>query len=236
MKFLVLGHSNSSGKTTTTDYMLHPRVGGELLRLEDFNKTDTVLKVDQQSALNFTPHFMRICAVDAIVVDVGASVVRNVMTGLELHEGALDEIDLFVFVVTPNHKANLDEIAGIARLSAMGVGPERIRVLFNMFDRVNNMTLESGYDALLRYHEDHRTFTLQREATLDKSSIFAYCRHTNMTIQQLATDETDYKAEEAKHKSGSPERLKLAERRAIHALARGVHKRFDYLFDLLVRG
>lgn len=231
MIVVVLNKSGNVGKSALTEHFLSPRIGGELLHVESINAVEGDSGREKTSAREFTQLFTRWLSTDSGVWDVGSSEFPRFTMGLETHAEAHAAVDFFVLPTISGNKPILDTISSIQELTQLGVEPRRIKVIFNLIDP--DLAIADAFGPLLAYHADTRAFDLQQDAVIYRTALFQMVRELGVSIGDLVADKTDYAALGARSPPGSSARQEIAAKRAVRALALGVSRRFDALFELL---
>lgn len=130
--------------------------------------------------------------VDEAVIDIGASNVEDFVKLMQQYRGSHEDFDYFVVPAVKESKQIKDTIATINALSKMGVPAKKIRVVFNKLE--SDETVEEAFYPLFAYHDDSKAFTIKPKAAIQFSELYHKLRTYRVTIEQLLTDETDYKA------------------------------------------
>lgn len=132
MKIIVMNNSGNVGKTTISQNMLLPRLDGiDVIRVETLND-DGESTGEKLGADLFDEIFESILSSENVLVDVGASNVEMFNYKLENEfVGSHSFIDYFIVPVTPDEKQQRDTIATIKTLIDIGVGVDKIKVVFN---------------------------------------------------------------------------------------------------------
>ena len=232
MKLAVISFSGNVGKSTITRHLLAPRLpGAQVIAVESINADDGLapsLRGAQFGALQ--EHLQ---AVDDVVVDVGASNVEELMRLMHLYRDSHEEFDGFVVPTVPAPKQQQDTIATLVDLHAVGVPPERIRLVFNMVD--DREPLEQTFDSLLAFLELRPIAQANPACRIRLNEVYARIRGTSADLAQIALDDTDYKRLIARS-SDRAEKMALGRKLATRRLARGAVPELDACFAALDLG
>lgn len=191
MKVAVMNFSGNVGKSTVSKYLLHPRIqGAALLAIETINADEGDAESVRGNQFGLLQE--QLMELDAAVVDVGASNVEDVMKLMRQYRGSHEDFDAFVIPATREAKQVRDTISTIRALAQMGVPPERIRVVFNRVDPVEDVRTE--FAGLFNFHAEHPVFTIVAEAAIYYSELYQSLRSLGRTVEDLVGDETDWRS------------------------------------------
>lgn len=232
MKIAVINFSGNVGKSTIARHLLAPRLGNAtVIAIETINADDN--DGVQMRGSEFGALQENIMALDAAVVDIGASNVEELVSRMKSYEGSHEDFDLFVVPTVPDAKQERDTISTIEALADdIGVDRERIRVVLNMVDPRD--ALERTFPMLFKFHAAHRGFVLREEAAIHENELFGKLANSPTTIADLLDDTTDYKAMIRDAKSPQ-EKTELARKVSMRRLAIGVNAQLDGVFAALMR-
>ncbi len=119
MKVVVMNYTGTVGKTTIASHLLLPRINNaSIIAVESFNESAASIgiKVDQIKADKFKEIFKKIVAMDAPIIDVGASNIENFLNGMNKFNESHEELDFFVIPVTSGTKEQRETISMITTL------------------------------------------------------------------------------------------------------------------------
>jgi hypothetical protein len=229
MKVAVINFSGNVGKTTVARHLLLPRIqGAELISVESVNADEgktTALHGGQFAELQ---EYLQ--TVDSAVVDIGASNVEQLLSLMQSYRGSHEDFDFFVVPTVPPLKQQQDTIATLIDLSAMGVPPSRLKVLFNMVEA--GRSIEQTFYLLLAYLTQHPIAAPNPACRVGANEIYARIRGIRSDLGTLARDNTDYKSLIAKANDAN-EKLAWAQKLATRRLATGVVLELDECFAAL---
>jgi hypothetical protein len=130
MKIAVLNNSGNVGKTTVARQLLAPRLGNcPIFFVESINEAGTAAKVRGRELRQV---LVDMALVDHAIVDIGSSNIEAVYAELARMRQAHREFDCYVVPAAPSTKQQRDTINTLSTLLEMGVGADRIRLVFNM--------------------------------------------------------------------------------------------------------
>lgn len=140
----------------------------------------------------------------------------------------------FRFVSSPptvkDAKQIKDTIATIQALSAMGVPPKNIRLVFNRLEAKE--TVEDAFYPLIAFHEDTKSFTLRLKAAIEFSELYQRLQLLGTGIAELLADKTDYKPALRAEKS-QEKKARLASMISARRLAASAQENLDEVFAVL---
>jgi MinD-like ATPase involved in chromosome partitioning or flagellar assembly len=202
-KILVANMSGNVGKTTIAKYLVADmRPGTSMISVESINSAAgaTGTGVVELDASRFREIYYKIMKEDSIVVDVGASNIAEFMAEVAKFRSLIPEFDLVLVPVVPTEKQQLDTIATLEWLQKYGVGPEKIRVVFNRFDTGSMAPVEVQYGTLMQYLDDNKRIAWKPAITIATNEVFESLGNLGSTLAELANDRTDFKALRAQAK------------------------------------
>lgn len=193
-RIAVIGYKGGLGKTALTAHMLAPRMPAArpIYAVESINGTaaDLGLEVLKISGEKFKDLFRKLALLDDAIIDVGGSNVEDFFDQMTKFEGSCDEIDCFMIPVTSGAQEQKDAMKTIATLADFGIGPEKIRVVFNKVDK----DVEDEFGPLLRFAAQHQNCTMDTKAAIFRNDLFDLLDAKKTTIDKILADDTDYKA------------------------------------------
>ncbi len=234
MKVAVINFSGNVGKSTVARHLLAPRLdNAQVISVESINSDGT-----EEAALRgkqFDEVQDQMMSRSNVVVDVGASNVEDFIGLMERYEGSHHDFDMFVVPTMPVAKQQVDTIATLIELGKVGVGQNRIRLLFNAADPQTD--LKRSFHRIFERHATHGGFVLNPQATIFENPIFEKIKGFNTTILSLRDDPVDYVALNAKAmEEGAPEdeRAHIRQMVALKRLAHRAARELDAVFAQLV--
>jgi hypothetical protein len=232
MKIAVINFSGNVGKTTVSRHLLVPRVpGAELIAIESLNADDgfqgQALRGRQFAELQ---EYMQ--TVDSVVVDIGASNVEDLMALMRRYRGSHDDFDCFVAPTVAAVKQQQDTMATLLELARLGVGPSRLKLVFNMLEE--GVDVSQSFALLLAFLDEHPLARASTRCRLGANEIYGRIKGLGATVDlaALAADPTDYKALIVKAQEVT-QKLALAQALATRRLACGVVPELDACFAAL---
>lgn len=193
MIILVLNFSGNVGKTTIAANLLLPRLGGKLFSVESLNQdseSDNV-EAERLRAERFESLQEQLLMQDTAVVDVGASNVETFLEMLSRYRNSVDDYDHVVVPTVKERKQAADTISTIDALLALGVDPERIKVVFNRVDRRDDV--EESFAPLIGYAQQ-KGVPINLQAVLHFNEVFEQIKDTETSLAQVIVDPTDHRA------------------------------------------
>jgi hypothetical protein len=125
-----------------------------------------------------------------------------------------------------------DTITTIKILSGLGVPAEKIRVLFNNVELDDANELD-GFNALFGYHSVSPTFTINSDATVLSNEVFDGLKQANKTLDEIASDKTDYKAKVRAKGATAEDKEEALKMLALQRLATAASANLDDAFAAL---
>lgn len=235
----VMNCSGNVGKTTITRQLLAPRLPGHSVAMIESINADEMsdAEVEVLLAREASSIHERMLQGEQLVVDIGASNVEEYLQWLQAAQGAQQDYALFVIPVVPAKKQMQDTIKTIDMLADLGVEPERIRLVFNMFVEVLKepleRTLRREFAPIFDYHARDEAFTLRLEVAVPESSVFSMSAEVGLTVFDISREKTDYRALIANEPPGEG-RNRLVKVEGLRRLAVGMEPRLDAAFRALV--
>jgi hypothetical protein len=229
MKLAVINFSGNVGKTTVARHLLAPRIPGcQVVAVESINADDSPSVTIRGRQFAQLQEFLQ--SVDNVVIDIGASNVEDFLKLMRRYRDSQEDFDGFIVPTVPARKQQQDTAATLAELARIGVGQERLRVVFNQVDDDN--PIERTFETLLAYCASSCVAQPRPAACISYNEVYALVRGMGQSLAELAADRTDYKAAIAKAGTQS-DKLALAQRLAMQRLARGVIPELDTCFTAL---
>lgn len=195
MKIAVVNFSGNTGKTTLSDSLLSPRMGGVRFAVETINAgaADDAAEIERMKGRQFGELSEILMTEDNAVVDVGASNVEDFFKYMGQFAGSHEEFDFFLVPTVSEKKQQADTINTIKTLAALGVPRSRILVVFNKVEIDDADDLPHTFAALLGFHELEKKFTLKRDAVIYSNEVFERLRALKTNIAAVVQDTTDYR-------------------------------------------
>lgn len=195
MKIAVVNFSGNTGKTTLSDSLLSPRMGGVRFAVETINAgaSDDAAEIERLKGRQLGELSEILMTEDNAVVDVGASNVEDFFKYMGQFAGSHEEFDYFLVPTVSEKKQQADTINTIKTLAALGVPRSRILVVFNKVEIDDADDLPHTFAALMGFHELEKKFTLKRDAVIYSNEVFERLRALKTSIAAVVQDTTDYR-------------------------------------------
>lgn len=197
-KIVIISAVGNVGKSTILDTMIYPRMlEAAVFRIETINSTkksgakkEIFLRGDQIDKLQ-----IEVSKEKQSLVDVGMSNLEKFSEGMNEQFGSHWLFDCFLVPVLAKagaDKESEDAIKTLLTLHAMGIEPDRIKVVFNKLPR--NSTVDIECDDILNFHEANPIFTLDKNAVIYQSDAFKALSEVDKTFAEMIADDTNYYA------------------------------------------
>ncbi|WP_429500472.1 StbB family protein (plasmid) [Robbsia andropogonis] len=241
MSIAIVNCSGNVGKTTVTRELLAPRLAHMSMRqVESINTDDSAgAPVEVMIAARFDELHADLMRGTDFLVDIGASNVEEYLNRLDASAGSQEDYTCFVVPVEPESKQMKDTIKTINLLASLGVESNRIRLLLNKVELIKSeerdVTLRRYFGQLFELHKRAKTFTLNLDALVPRSDVFALAAAAGRTIHDIATDGIDYKAQ-LRDATSEAEKDRLVRLVALKRKALSIEPLLDQAFDALMDG
>lgn len=221
-KVAVLNYSGNVGKTTLARHLLQPRMGNcPIMSVESINDGDEQTNIKGK---NFNAVLIEVQSSDSVIVDIGSSNIEQVFSKASTMGNVFDEFDYLLVptVDKPKQQANTTKI--LADLMALGVDPERIKLVLNQVEADDEV--EDVFRAVLSVaRASGIAFAIVHENE-------GYTNLGNRSIQQVAAVDRDFRKEIAAAATKEAKR-ELATMQVFSRLAKGIEKDLDTAFQTL---
>lgn len=229
MKIAVINFSGNVGKSTITRHLLAPRLpNAQVIAVESINADEGQSQTLRGFQFGELQEYLQ--SVDDVVVDIGASNVEELMRLMHRYRNSHEEFDCFVVPTVPAPKQQQDTIATLVDLEAVGVEPDRVRLVFNMVD--DREPLERSFHSLLAFIGQRPIAVANPKCRIGMNEVFARIRETTSDLVEIARDATDYKRLIAQAGDRN-EKMALGHKLATRRLALGVVPELDACFEAL---
>ncbi|MFT8663370.1 StbB family protein [Zymomonas mobilis] len=229
MRIVIINFSGNTGKSTIAQNLLIPRMpNAEMISVESINADETdgeKVRGDQFNALS-----KELMLLDDAIVDVGASNVEDYLKLMEQNVGSHEDIDLFLVPTVKDHKQTNDTLSTIHALSVMGVPSEKILILFNRVETTDEIT--DVFSPIFSAHKKEKDFTINTDAVIYYSELYQELRHLGVSISDLLSDKSDYKAQ-LKAAESREEKMRIAEFISAQRLAKSATANLDSVFKII---
>jgi hypothetical protein len=232
MKNAVINYTGTVGKTTISSNLLSPRMSGApIFAIESINETAETLGLDVEQLRGdmFRDLFKKLVMEDDAIIDIGASNVEDFMVSLGDFEDAHEEIDRYIIPVTPGTKEQKETLRMIATLSAMGIPPHKIRIVFNRVKR----DVEAEFPIIIAYHSLKQSFWMDRNCAIFETELFNALAIKRMSLQTLMADATDYKSLLKNKEASDEDRNAWSDMYGLKLLCNGVNRKLDAVYSVL---
>ena len=234
MKIAVINFSGNVGKSMVARHLLAPRIpDSTVIAIESINADEGANQhSEKMRGQQFGELQERLLLEDNIVADVGASNVETFVSMMSEFDGSHDDFDLFVIPVVQAEKQQRDTIQTILNLSLMGVPADKIRVVFNMVDRIDS-DISRIFAPTFEFRAKSPTFVLRDSAVIYHSDVYKRCAEAGVSIDEILDDDMDYKQAigEASQKT---EKRRLTQLLMLRRLAGRVKDELDTAFDAVI--
>jgi hypothetical protein len=235
MKVAVINFSGNVGKTTIAKQLLAPRMpGAATFAVETINAgaSDEKGDTEQVKGKQFGELQEQIMQLDSAIVDIGASNVEDFVKLMAQFHGSQEDFDYYVVPTVQEKKQQADTVNTIKALAALGVQPDRIRLVFNKVDPEDAGDLSGIFAAIFGFHKAEKKFILNEKNVVFGNEVFERLRALKKTLADVIADETDYKAI-LKSTEKDAERQKAASMISVKRLAASAQKNLDDVFNTL---
>jgi hypothetical protein len=231
MQNVVINFSGNTGKSTTSDNVLAPRMNNaKVIRIETINAHEGNPE-ENMTGKQYGDLADGAALFENLIIDVGSSNVEVFVRLMNQYKGSHNLWDYFVVPVVPSDKQIKDTIATIESLSSSGVPSEKIRVLFNKVESAD-VDLEKVFAPIFNYYNAEHKFTLNKNAVVYEHEFFGRARDQGVTIQDILEDETDFD-KLIKSAETPEEKVMYSRRRALRWLASELNETLDSAFKAL---
>jgi len=231
LKIAVVNNSGNVGKSMICENLLKTRIpNSNTIKIETINSDGTT--DETVAAKNVKKVFDLIDTHDIAIIDVGASNIETFMHNIKKVDGAHEDIDFFFVPTTPKPKIQIDTVNTIDNLLALGVEPERIKIIFNFYD---SEILVSDLYSIIFEHEIADIMDLKNINnifTINDSPVFDMIGELDYSFIDIANDKRDFKAL-IRMTENKEERSQYSHLRSAQRLARGFVKELDLTFSKL---
>lgn len=181
LKIAVVNYCGHIGKTTVVKNLLEPNlVGTNVISVETLNDDGggSLLRIEGS---DFGLLQEELIMNDNLIVDIGASNIGETMRLMEQYHGSHEDFDYFIIPNVPDQKSQIDSCATITALIDLGVEAERIRLVFNKIEKIDN--IQEDFEKIIEFAE--MSDIAVPSVGIDLSEIYPELRKRKMTIDQL---------------------------------------------------
>jgi len=234
MKIATINYSGSAGKTVAATHLFKPRMPGAVFfAVESINQSASDLGVENVQQLqgrNSGVLLENLILEDHAIIDIGASNIESFFEDASRYANAIDEFDLFVIPVTAEQKNWQESLKTVEALAAIGVPPEKIRLLPN---RIVKDPVEE-IPAIFNYVKKTKKAWINPAAFIFESEIYGYLAHKKILFASLLDDSIDYRAL-ARAEENPEKRTEFARMFRWKSMAIPVNNNLDDCFRLLTQ-
>ena len=129
----ILNKSGNVGKTTISRHLLAPRMEGyeDIIYIETINADDETKNGKRLHSAQFEKLAHKMIQSVSSIIDVGSSNLEQTLELMRQIEGSHEDLDYIIVPTTKLPKQRADTISTLAELVAMGIEPEKIKVVYN---------------------------------------------------------------------------------------------------------
>ncbi len=189
MRFFLLNSSGNVGKTTITRELIYPNIDNpKIIEIETVNSSSehfnslNVEKITDFS--NFEDIYLKILETDNLILDVGASRLSDFMDKLAEFAGVETLFDYFVIPTIPGDKIPTDTARTIIYLKSIGIENDKIKVVFNNGDKIEDFNI-------LFLQEDKLKYRFDKDLFIPKSKLFTELGLLRCTINDIYNADVD---------------------------------------------
>jgi hypothetical protein len=179
LKIAVANYCGHIGKTTIVNNLLEVNMPGTpVIAVETINddggKSEIKFKGKDYGLLQD-----ELLMNESLIVDIGASNIEETMRLMAKYKGSHEEFDYFIIPTVPDQKAQTDTASTIKALLAMGVTPNKIRLVFNKVE--DNIT--SDFDSIIGFANNFKINI--PKVGIELNEIYPELRERGITLDQL---------------------------------------------------
>lgn len=228
-KIAVINFSGNVGKSTITKYLLLPRLDNATVQsIETINANefdDEALKGKQFSEL------LKVMAgAKGFIADIGASNAEDFIEQMFKLRGSHKWFDYFIIPVSPKPKQQQDTISTIKVLSKNKIPKDKIRVVFNMVDDIDEF--ESTFRPIIDFHSQQNTFTLNTGAIITENEFYLLNKDSGRTLEDIVNDDRDFR-KLINETDDHDYKMSLVDESVLKMLADGVKEELDDVYEAL---
>ena len=231
MNIIVINFSGNVGKSIVSQYLLAPRLNdATIISIESINTTGH--QEDNIKGKYFDEIMAAAVDSDNAILDVGASNVEEFINQMKDNVGSEEDFDYFIIPTINRAKQISDTISTINTLTTLGVEKNKIRVLFNMVGRDDN--INKTFIELIDVCSD--VATINTQAVIYENNLFNRLMDEDKKVKiiDIVNDDTDFSAL-IEASNDSVERQQLTFKKGTKRLAVGVQRILDEAFIQLFK-
>ena len=224
----LLNFTGNAGKSMLANQLFKPRIkNSKVIAVESINSDGT--ENEKIKGGDFTLILDQLYTTDAAILDIGSSNIESFLKKMNEFIGSENDIDLYIIPTVNEDKQIVDTVKTIEALSFMGIPKERIIVIFNKINKEINIKLD--FESIF---EMENKATILVDSVIYQSELFPRLinEEDNRIIRDIASDTTDYR-KLIKAEPNSSKRLSIIRKLGTQALALGVSRNMDNVFNLI---
>ena len=230
MRFFILNSSGNVGKSTVTRELIYPFMdNAKIMEIETVNSSSehfnslNVEKITDFS--NFEDIYLKILENDNLIIDVGASNLSAFMEKLNEFAGVETLFDYFIIPTVVGDKVATDTARTILFLKTLGIENDKIKVVFNNADKIEDFNI-------LFLQEDKLNYKFDKDLFIPKSKLFIELGLLRCTINEIYNPDVDsYK--QAILNAPQSEKLRLIKTDLANRMAVSMFPKLKYVFEKL---
>jgi hypothetical protein len=235
-RIAVINFSGNVGKTTIAAQLLAARMpDAPFYSIESSNVDASAdgVKVVRLRGKDYGNLIENIFLLDEFIVDVGASNIEDFMKLMQRYHASHQVFDYYIIPVVKEKKQQIDTINTIDALSAFGIPPEKIRVIFNKVEVDDSV--EFAFASIFGAQTVNKNFTLHPDAVIFYSDAFEKVKNKGKSLNEIFFDPTDYRIKALDAKANSDEREQYVTMAMIKMLAGSAVKNLDSVYQTLFK-
>lgn len=236
LKCMVICPTGNAGKTTTSVYLLYPRLEDPAffsVEINNLSAKDWGVKGTYTFEGKEFPEMLReaMLSPGSVIADIGASTNAEFTITAAEYEGSLTHFDLFVIPVVDEDKNIAEAMRAVVQLHSLGIDPNRIRLLPNRIKR--GKVREGALHSLFDFVTDSKQAWINEGCYIPESALFRYLGTNQLSASDLA-DGAEY-MRRAKEATDRKEAAAMMDRYIHSTMANQVTKTLDHTFALLTK-
>lgn len=237
MKIAVLNLIGNIGKTTVSSSLLSPRMPeAKFFSVETTNSGAEAngIDVEKLKGKQFGDLLDQLLRIDSAIVDVGASNADDFLKHLQKFGDSHEEFDYFVIPITSDSRAQEESLKTVDILRLLGVDKKRIRTVFNRVEVDDFDDVPSIFAPVFQHSSENKSCIVNHNATIFDNEVFGMLRDNELSMQDIISDDTDYRA--LRKEAKTPEELDSAIAMIkIKSLTKTANKNLDDVYKVLFK-
>jgi cellulose biosynthesis protein BcsQ len=232
-RIAVVNFSGNVGKTTIAAQLLASRMpDAPFYSIESTNVDASAdgFKVVRLRGKDYGDLLVNIFLADEVIVDVGASNISDFMKLMQQYQTSHEVFDCYLIPVVKEKKQQADTINTIDALAALGVPPEKIKVVFNKVEADD--PLDTVFAPIFGAQTVKKSFTVSRSAVVYQNDAFEKTKNRNKSLTDIVIDPTDYRARAREAKTPA-EREQAVSMAMIKMLSVSAVRNLDHVYKSL---